>query len=198
MKLKKGHIYLMKYFHFKNDKEPLILVLYHGRNAKNKHLVHGLNLNYLSTQANNQVIDIIYQIMNKKIDFTDEHSFYHNYLKRNAPNVIKKSYRTYTTDQIGSPKEISRGVNASTDLLRKMNIALSDEKQVKKVFSNTIKMVKTDPEGTKKHILKNNLTSQEIIQHVENYMKEIKQNNFNLEKKRENKENKRHTYKGNN
>ncbi len=181
MKMHAGHIYLMKYFHYRNDKEPLILVLYHGmdRNkdvSKRKEVVHGINLNYLSNsnKLTDQVVDFIIQVATKQIKSNDAYQLYHNYIKHKLPKVIAKAYRTYDCRYIGTPIPISKGFDETTTFIKNLNNAQKhNTKDIKQRIKAKIKTAQEKKEVIKKIYNTKQMTSEQILEFVDNYIKLI-------------------------
>ena len=135
MKLKPGNIYKIKYNKYERDPYPLILVLY-----EDKHLVHAINLNYLTPALTNKVIEMVAQIAQKQLKFTNMYNHYHGWMKKKLPLVIRNGYRTYALKSIGRTTVIANGYWGAKNLLvtllpkakGKVVIAKSIKKQIKK------------------------------------------------------------------
>ena len=190
MKLKAGQIYLMKYFNYKHDKEPLVLVLYHGldRNpdiSKKKEILHGINLNYLTDKLTDQLVDIIVQIATKQIKSKDAYMLYHNQLKHKIPNVIAKAYRTYTWKHVGNPIPISRGFDDTTHFIQNLRKAFKkpDVKKMQSHIKGEIKVAKEKKDEIIKTYNPKKMSSEQILEFVDNYMKLIQQAKIEDEKR---------------
>lgn len=178
MKLKVGRIYLMKYFNYKHDKEPLILVLYHGLDRKNKEeILHGINLNYLSNKLTDQLIEVVIQIATKQIKSNDPYSLYHNQLKHRIPKVIAQAYRTYNWKHVGDPIPVSKGFDETTHFIRNLNKAFKkpDVAKMQSQVKSEIEIAKTKKEEIKKTYNPKKMTSEQILEFVDNYVKLIEQ-----------------------
>ena len=149
MKLKAGNIYLFKYFRYKQDKQPLVLVLYHGMNTlKDKatlhgkpqeihhEIIHGININYLKDDLTEELIDMMVKIAMKELNAKDMYRFYHTYIKRNLLPIISKAYRIYLVNSIGNPVPVSRGYNETRNFLLNM---ITSKKETYRVTGNKIR-----------------------------------------------------------
>lgn len=98
-----GTIVKMAYSNYKHDPAPLILVLYSGVKY-----THALNLNYLSTQEKQYLMRLIYAL--KKGNQPVNTRAVYMLLKRDAYySIVRKSYRTYFSNMILSPRVVSNG-----------------------------------------------------------------------------------------
>ena len=174
-----GRIYLMKYYNYKHDKEPLILVLYHGmdRNkdvSKRKEVVHGINLNYLSNKLTDQLVDFIIQVATKQIKSNDAYQLYHNHIKYKLPKVIAKAYRTYDWKHIGTPIPISKGFDETTIFIKNLNNAQKhNTKDIEQRIKAKIKTAQEKKDVIKKTYNTKQMTSEQILEFVDNYIKLI-------------------------
>lgn len=190
MKLQTGRIYLMKYFNYKHDKEPLILVLYHGmdRNpdpSKKKEIVHGINLNYLSGKLTDQVVEMIIQIATKQVKSRDAFVLYHNQLKHRIPDVIAKAYRTYNWKHVGNPIPISKGFDDTQHFIKNLKSAFRrpDVKKMQEKIKGEIEVAKENKEEIKKTYDPKKMTSEQILEFVDNYVNMIQKAKIDDEKR---------------
>ncbi len=173
MKLKRGLIYYFEYGRWHEDPYPLALVLYAGDT-----LVHCLNLHYLDGQLNDDLIAMITKIALGKLDARDQYKFYHSYMKRRMPGVIKNAYRTYKPGYIRNVVVVSNGFEITQAFLEKLRKFAKVKHLTKKKIETQIKKevkavgeTKRSPEELER-IQK--LTKPQIHKNVLNYMREIK------------------------
>lgn len=165
----RGHIAYFHYARYHRDKNPLALILY----ADNK-LVHCINLNYLSSSMNDEMVDIIVAIAMRQIqNSSDAYMLYHNYLKRRIPTIILRAYRTYKPQHIKNIMYVSDGFNSSISFVKSMVAKLPKETILKTKIAKEIAGVGTyTPEELSK--LKSTSTNQ-LLAKTQDYFNRIKQ-----------------------
>lgn len=173
MKLKRGYIAYFRYRRYHKDPYPLALVLYVG-----DELIHCLNIHYLSQNLTDDLVEMIVKVALKRLKSQDQYRFYHNYMKRYLPNVIKASYRTYKPGYITDVVIVSKGFEMTAgflNALKKLGGTKFTQKKTEKVVKKEIDKVeqkKKTPEEIKKM---EKITSKQIAQNVDEYFKAIKQ-----------------------
>lgn len=143
MKIEKGNIYHFFYSNYHVDKYPIALVLH--SDSEN---THSLNLNYLSKNMRESVIDMIVAITTKKLSGKDTYSLYHDYIKRKLPQVIRFCYRKYKTRFIRDPKLVSKGFFETRNFL--WHIKKNFSKEDSDFIFNKIKTSIKDAQDTQK------------------------------------------------
>lgn len=116
MKLETGNIYSFHYRRYKNDPNPLVLILY-----QDKDICHALNFHYLSKNLSEELITMIAKMATQKIKNKPMYELYHNWMKRNIPGVIQNAYRTYKPQHITSVKRLTRGYWGINSFINYMN-----------------------------------------------------------------------------
>lgn len=146
--LKTGSIYLVKYREYKQDPNPLILVLYPGtmanfNTAKPEELMHAINLNYLQAGMAKDVYRLVAMVATKQLSASKMYKLYHEYIKYNLSSAIRNAYRTYHPNKIIHPKLVSSGFKESLTLVNKLSISIQRKEE------KIIDLVKAKVEATK-------------------------------------------------
>ena len=137
MKLKTGTVVLFRYNKYREDKNPLALILHDSDKHGN---VHALNLNYLPQRLTTQVVNLIMKIIEREIRTDDMRRFYHDYLRGQLNPVVSRSYRTYKKSEIKSARVVSHGfANARGVLSKIFKIDVDKIKREKTIIKNQIK-----------------------------------------------------------
>ena len=107
-----GTIIKAVYLNGIKDKQPLILILYSGRQIKRKngppiHYTHGINLNMLHPYELDNMARLIVTL--SKASFPINMIHFYQFLKTNHSTIVKKAYRTYFTSYLTSPAVVSQG-----------------------------------------------------------------------------------------
>lgn len=179
-KLEIGSIYLIRYRGKKvTDPTPVVLILWPGApsdfgTAKPLQLAHGINLNYLDGSALNNIYTMIAQISTKQLSANNVYKLYHDYMRIQTPQAIKKAYRTYDPSGMTGAKLISKGFKESLGAINKF-IKTSKQKE-EKVFQlvkqkveagKNIKTIISDPSKL------NNMSEKEANKRAREYLKAI-------------------------
>ena len=130
MKLKAGNIYKIKYTRYERDPYPLILVLY-----VDDDFVHAINLNYLTTALTDKVIEMVAQIAQKQLKFTNMYQHYHGWMKKKLPLVVRNGYRTYKPKSIANITSVANGYWGTKNLLT----SILPKEKGKKIIKKNIK-----------------------------------------------------------
>ena len=157
-----------KYKRYHKDPHPLALILY----ADDK-IVHCLNLHYLQNNVTQQVLNMIAMIITRQLT-RNTYKLYHSYMKRYMPHVIHASYRTYKPQYIIYPTVVSNGFAQSMSFL--MRFVPRDNKKIiqKKIVHNIHTQLQTTKNVSPKKLQSHKqLSTQTIIQQVDNYMRKI-------------------------
>lgn len=141
MKLEAGNIYSFHYSNYKDDPNPLVLVLY-----CDDEICHALNFHYLGKTYTQELINMICLIALKFLNMKSMYAHYHNWMKRNIPGVIRHSYRTYKPKHIKSVKRLTVGYWGINTFLQEYNQATKHKKltAVQEKLSKTINKKKSD------------------------------------------------------
>jgi hypothetical protein len=165
MKLETGNIYSFHYRRYKNDPNPLALILYQDNN-----ICHALNFHYLSKNLNEELILMIAKMATKMIKTESMYNLYHNWMKRNIPGVIEKAYRTYKPQHITSVKRMTRGywgIQSFINFMKEREAHL-DLTTVQKRLAEKIKKFKeTERKKPEKKKVNLNKLQNYIIKYVE-------------------------------
>lgn len=169
-KLKKGGVFFFQYSGYKEDPTPIALVLYVD---KRKKLVHAININYLTPRLTDYLINMIALIALKQLNARDMFSFYHNYIKRKLPRVVRTSYRTYKSNKIKNVVLLSQGFDETKDYLNNLK-----KKQTKKKYEFVRKTIKKQIKkaiNTQPIIFKGGkeIAQKKINKKVDEYMKVV-------------------------
>ena len=123
MKLEAGNIYSFHYSNYKEDPNPMVLVLY-----CDEEICHALNFHYLGKTYTQELINMITLIALKFINTKSMYAHYHNWMKKNIPGVIRHSYRTYKPKYIKRPKKLTAGYWGINTFLNEYNNATKHKK----------------------------------------------------------------------
>ena len=181
MRLQAGNIYLFKYFRYRKDKQPLVLILYHGIHpSTGNEIIHGININYLQNSLTEDLIDMMVRIAMKDLDAKNMYRFYHKYMKINMHPIIAKAYRIYLVKSVGYPIPVSRGYNETRNFLKTLIVSKKDEAaKIRTQLRKEIVFAKTNPEEIKKLIKEKPMSTSEIFMSVDNYLNEIQKHTLN-------------------
>jgi len=148
MSLQKGWIYNFRYARYRNDPQPLALILY-----ADKRIAHAINISYLSPILANDLIDMLIMIATNKVsgriikglDGEDTYELYHSYMKYKLGAIIKKAYRIYFIKSIRDLRPVSRGFNETTNYLSDMKtITAPIQKIIKEKIVKDIAFIQKD------------------------------------------------------
>lgn len=177
MRLHVGYIYLFKYFNYKRDRQPLVLVLYQGIHpTTGNHIIHGININYLRKDLTTDLIEMLTQIATKQLDARNMYRFYHSYMKKKIHPIIAKAYRIYLVTYLGKPYIVSRGFNETHSFLSSLIMSKTrSENKIKTKLTDEIMLGKEYPENAKTLSENRSTSVGDVLDNVKNYFNQIKE-----------------------
>lgn len=166
--LKTGLIYSFHYRRFKNDPNPLVLVLYCDRR-----ICHAINFHYLKGNYNIQLIHMIASIASKTLKMKSMYAHYHSWMKRKIPGVIARAYRTYKPQHITGVKKITKGFWGVESFLKSLkkpkHLKLTEvqKRLIEKINKKKAERIK------KQEFKKTKITPKQLEENIKNYVRKM-------------------------
>jgi hypothetical protein len=164
-KLNTGNIYSFHYRRYKQDPNPLVLVLYCDND-----ICHSLNFHYLPKKLNNKLIHMIARLALKQLKTRSTYALYHNWMKKYIPDIIKRAYRTYKPNQMTSIKRITYGYWGITSFLKYID-KQEEHKKLSTVQERLSK--KINKQKTKKITKQKKINVEKLDDYIKNYVNAI-------------------------